>query len=145
MSGLDGFDGFDARGAKYGPEHGENREQEADGGYPQKDPRLKGSNEDGQREEGLEHAGHEPANQQPNADAEHHAENGYLDPDEHGTHGYRRWVHSERHGCADLASLRLHHAGREVQCRERRAGEQDQRQYVVHLLVALRVLGESEV
>ena len=145
MACPDGVDGLDADRTEYGPQHGHYGQHEADGRYAGKDASLEWRDEDGQRNEGLEHVLHEAGDQQPDADPEHHAQHGYLDSHQQGPRGYRQGVSAEGHGCADLAPLGLDHAGGEVQRRERRAREQRQREHVVELLVPLGVAGECKI
>ena len=145
VPGPDSVHGLDPDRPEYGPQHRYYRQDEPDGRGAGEDARLERRDEDGQRDEALEHALKEAGDQQPDAYSEHHAQHGYLDSHEQGPHGYGEGVRAEGHGRADLAALGLYHPGGEVQRGERRAREQHQREYVVELLVPLGVAGEGEV
>ena len=81
-----------------------------------------------EREVAPEHVADEVVDEQPDADAEHHAAGGDLEADEQRAQRDAQRGRAERHRDADLASLRLDDPHHEVERAERRAREQHGRE-----------------
>ena len=130
----------------HGPEHREDGQHEADGGYPgQRGRSEKASGRPvSARTSSSTPAMSQPINQ-PIPTPNTTPRMAICTPTSTGPHGYRRRFHPQCHGCADLAPLCLHQARGEVQRRERRTCEEHEREDVVELLVTLRVTRKGSV
>ena len=98
-----------------------------------------------QRQQVLEYPGQRDADQVADPGAEQHADQRDLRGEQQRADRQQPGAHAERHPDADLAALRLHDPGGQVQRGERRPGQQQDRDRAPQLRVALDVVIQDPV
>ena len=141
----DGVDRLHPERPDHRPHGGHERHREPQGRALHEPPQLERRLPHGERQQGRHGVRHRPARRPPDSDTGRHAEQGDLRGHQQGAEREHARRDPQRHPDPDLATLRLDHAGDEVERREPRPEQDEECEGVPGGLVVARVLIERPV